>query len=740
MKKVLKDLKPFRFLIVLVIALLFVQAMADLSLPDYMSNIVNVGIQQKGIEDFIPEAMREEELEKIKLFVKEDNINIIEDSYELIKSEDSVSDSKILDKYPYLKDNNIYLLKELDESYKLELKEVMLNPILTNMFLSDEGMQELDGLDIELPEGVDIYTAMANMPEEMKDEMIDNIDVEISKLPEMYLKQGALRFTSIEYETLGMNLDQMQMNYIIKIGIKMLLLSLLIMATAISVVVLANRIGAGFSKNLRDSVFKKIMEFSNEEFNDFSTASLITRSTNDIQQIQQLTIMVLRIVFFAPIMGIGGVIKALNTNVSMAWIVGLGVICIFIFVGVLFILVTPKFKKSQKIVDRLNLVTRESLTGMLVVRAFNNEEFEENKFKVVNEELTKTQLSISRYIVGMMPGMQLLLNAMMLLIMWVGANQIEQSAIQVGDMMAFMQYAMQIIMSFLMISVVSIILPRAVVSINRVSEILNKEVKIKDSENPVKKLDKKGLVEFKNVGFKYPDAEDNVLSDISFTAKPGETTAFIGSTGSGKSTLINLIPRLFDVTEGSIILDGVNIKDMKLDDLREGIGYVPQKGVLFTGDIESNIKYGKNRDISMDQVNMAIDTSQSREFINNYEQGLKNPITQGGSNVSGGQRQRLSIARAIASNPDVLIFDDSFSALDFKTDKLVRRAIKENLGESTMLIVAQRISTIKDAENIVVLDEGSIVGQGTHKELLKSCEVYNQIAKSQLSEEELNYE
>ena len=518
----------------------------------------------------------------------------------------------------------------------------------------------------------------------------------------------------------------------------MLVISLAGMALSITVGFLSSRVAASLGRNLREKVFNKVIAFSNSEFNKFSTASLITRSTNDIQQIQMLMVMALRILFYAPILGVGGVIRALNTNVSMAWIVGAGVVGILIIVGGIFSIAMPKFKIVQKLVDKLNRVTRESLNGLMVIRAFNTQDYEEEKFDKANKDLTKTNLFVSRIMVTLMPSMMFIMNGIMLLIVWVGAKEIDAGNMQVGDMMAFMQYAMQIISSFLMISMISIMLPRATVAAGRLNEVFETELEITDPEDPVSLgEDIEGLVEFHNVSFRYPGAEKCVLKNISFTAKPGETTAFIGSTGSGKTSLVKLVPRFFDVSEGSITIDGIDIRDMKLKELRDNIGYAPQNTTLFKGDIEGNIKYGKNSQIDDEWVERAIDISQARDFVEEKDEGILAPISQSGSNVSGGQKQRLSIARAIANRSKILIFDDSFSALDFRTDKNLRDALDENIKDSTILTVAQRINTIKDAEKIIVLDQCEIVGMGTHRELLETSDIYKQIALSQLSEEEL---
>ena len=746
MLKLLKEFKPFTLLILIIIGLLFIQAMADLALPDYMSNIVNIGIQQNGIKNAVPEVMKTEEMDKIKIFLNEDERNLVDNSYKLIDKENLTEKEykNYFKKYPSLEKESLYVLN-IDSKEDIERMDSFLAKAILVVLGIEKGslqginfQQDMESLYANIPEGTDPFMILANLPKEQLELMKEKIDEGFKDIPQTIIEQSAINHIKDQYESIGVNIRKTQSNYIIYIGGIMLLIALLGMLASILVGFLSARISASLGRNLRDKVFQKVTSFSNAEFDNFSTASLITRSTNDIQQVQMFMVMMLRMVFYAPILGVGGVIRALDTNVSMAWIVGVGVIAILILVGTLFAIVMPKFKKVQKLVDRVNLVMRESLNGMLVIRAFNTQDFEENKFDNANRDLTKTNLFVSRIMTMMMPTMNIIMNGIILLIVWVGAHEIDRATIQVGDMMAFMQYAMQIIMSFLMLSMVSIILPRASVSAQRIAEVLNEDVTIKEPDNPKKFKDGvKGLIEFEKVSFKYPGAEEYVLKDISFIAKPGETTAFIGSTGSGKSTLINLLPRFYDVTEGRILLDGVDIRDIKLHDLREKIGYVPQKGILFMGTIESNLKYGKNFDTKDEDIIKAIEISQAKEFIEEKEKGLLSEIAQGGTNVSGGQKQRLSIARAIAKKPEVFIFDDSFSALDFKTDAALRKAIGQEIKDRTMLIVAQRINTIMNAENIIVLDQGKIVGMGNHRELLKKCDVYRQIALSQLSEEEL---
>ncbi|MBV7276389.1 ABC transporter ATP-binding protein [Clostridium sp. PL3] len=746
MIKIIRHLKPFIASIFVVICLLFVQAMCDLALPDYMSHIVNVGIQQGGVENAVPKVIRKSEFDKIKLFMNEDDRKKVEDSYILLDKK-SLSKSEFenyLKDYPELDKEQLYKLNTKDNNLISELNAIFGKPLLITQAIEKGGISALSSgmqgskVPTKLPKNTDPFVIISKMPQEQINAMKEQSNEKLKNMPESMITQSAVTFIHSEYKAIGINTDKLQSNYILMAGGKMLLLALVSMVATVVVGLLAARVAAGLGRNLRKKVFRKVTSFSNSEFDKFSTASLITRSTNDIQQIQTLMVMLLRIVFYAPILAIGGVIKVLNTDVSMGWIIAVAVMAVLTLVIVLFSIAIPKFKKVQKLVDKINLITRESLIGMLVIRAFNNQKYEENKFEKANQDLTNNNLFISRLMTFMMPMMMFIMNGVSLLIIWVGAHQIDAGNMQVGNMMAFMQYAMQIIMAFLMISMVSIMLPRASVSAQRIGEVLDTDVIINDPKE-LKKFpsDKKGYIEFKNVSFRYPGAEEDVLSNISFTAKPGETTAFIGSTGSGKSTLINLIPRFYDVTEGDILIDGIDIRNVSQKELREKIGYVPQKGILFSGTIESNIKYGK-REASGDEIAKAAEIAQAMEFISSKPESFKTEISQGGTNVSGGQKQRLSIARALAKKPEIFIFDDSFSALDFKTDAALRKALKSEISESTILIVAQRISTIINADKIIVLDEGSIVGTGTHKELMENCEVYKQIALSQLSKEELS--
>ena len=750
MKKLLKYLRPFAGAIIVAIMLLFVQAISDLSLPSYMSNIVNVGIQQKGIEDAVPKAIKSSELNKLLLFINSDDKKVVEDNYKLIRKEELSDDDyeKYIKQYPELANEDIYVLNTKSKDVKRKLNEILGRPMLiTSLFESGDATKLMgdSGNVMAAPEGVDManmdpFMMLSSMPEEQVLEIIKGINEKLDEMPESMVTQSAVTYVREQYKELGIDIDKVQTNYLFMAGAKMLGVALIGTIAAVIVTFIAARIAAALGRNLRKDVFNKVVGFSNAEFDRFSTASLITRTTNDIQQIMMLIVMGLRIVFYAPILGIGGIVKVVKSGAGMGWVIVVAVVSILSLVGVLFVFAIPKFKMVQKLVDKLNLVTRESLTGMLVIRAFSTEKYEEEKFERANMNLTKTNLFVNRAMSMMMPLMMFIMNGVTLLIVWVGSHRVDSGVMQVGDMMAFMQYVMQIIMAFLMISMVSVILPRALVSAGRVSEVLNTDIAIKNIENPVRfKVEEKGEIEFKNVSFKYPGADEYILKDINFKAKSGETTAFIGSTGSGKSTLINLIPRFYDVTSGEILIDGENIKNVSLHDLREKIGFVPQKGMLFSGTIESNLKYGGEH-IRDEYMHKAAEIAQATEFISSKESGFNTEISQGGTNVSGGQKQRLAIARALAKNSEIFIFDDSFSALDFKTDAKLRKAINEELSDSTLLIVAQRISTIMNADQILVLDEGKVVGKGTHKELMENCEVYRQIALSQLSKEELQDE
>lgn len=747
MLNLLKHLKPFVASMILAIALLFVQAICDLSLPDYMSNIVNVGIQQGGVENAVPKVIKSSEMEKLFIFMSDEEKNNIKNNYTLLDKDNLTIDeyNKYLKDYPELENESIYKLNTDEEEKINKLNDIFGKPMLIVSMLESQGLNGVPGIDGMVPQGMDLsnidpFEMLSMMSKEEIDNMLSNVDEKLADMPESMITQAATSYVKEQYKEIGINTDKLQSNYVIMAGLKIVGIALISMLATVIVSFIAARVGAALGRNLRKDVFKKVVGFSNTEFDEFSTASLITRTTNDIQQILMLVVMGLRIVFYAPILGVGGVIKVINTGASMGWVIGVAVISILLLVIVLFSFAMPKFKSVQKLVDRLNLVTRESLTGMLVIRAFSTQKYEEEKFEIANKNLTRTNLFVNRVMTIMMPLMMFIMNAITLLIVWVGAHRIDEGIMQVGTMMAFMQYTMQIIMAFLMISMVSVILPRAMVSAQRVSEVLNVDVAVKDSEKlQMFKGDEKGTIEFKNVSFRYPGADEDVISNVSFKAFPGETTAFIGSTGSGKSTLINLIPRFYDVTEGEILIDGVNIKNVSQYDLREKIGFIPQKGLLFSGTIESNLKYGGDHIADEDMIK-ASEIAQAMEFINSKEERFNTEIAQGGTNVSGGQKQRLAIARAIAKKPEVFIFDDSFSALDFKTDAKLRKAINTELKESTLLIVAQRISTIMNANQIIVLDEGKVVGKGTHKELMENCEVYQQIALSQLSKEELSNE
>lgn len=739
MFKIFKYLKPFVVTIVAIIAFLVVQAMCDLSLPDYTAKIVNVGIQQSGIENSVPDVIREGEMDKITMFMNEDDKKTVLSKYDLLNKNNlnkADYDEKVKT-YPVLKSENIYKLNTDKPDDIEEINSVMGKSIMT---VSGIDMAYKKGAIPGVPAGQDIWAMLKQMPKEQVSSFKNEIEQKLKSLDENTINQGAIAFISNEYKAIGLNVESMQSNYIFKAGGKMLAIALLGMLATIVVGFLGSKVAASFGKNLRRDVFEKVIGFSNNEFDKFSTASLITRSTNDIQQVQTFAVMMLKMMFYAPILAIGGVIKVLQTDTSMAWIIGVGVSGILILVTILFIFAVPKSKLIQKLVDKLNLVTREGLTGMLVIRAFGTQKTEEEKFDTINNDLTKTNIFVNRMMAMMMPMMMLIMNVLTVIIVWVGAHQISDGSMQVGNMMAFIQYTMQIMMAILMLSMLTVMLPRASVSASRIAEVLSTEKAIKEVKKSKEFIDDKaGYVEFKNVSFKYPEAEEDILSDIDFVAKPGQTTAFIGSTGSGKSTVVNLIPRFFDVTKGEVLVNGVNIKDLTGHNLREEIGYVPQKGVLFSGTINTNIKYGKH-DASESEIIEAARISQSLDFINAKEDKFESEISQSGSNVSGGQKQRLSIARALVKKPKIYIFDDSFSALDLKTDAKLRMELSKEVTDSTILIVAQRISTIINADQIIVLDEGKMVGCGTHMSLMKNCEIYKQIALSQLSEEELCHE
>lgn len=715
MRKIAGYLRRFFLPVLGIVALLVIQAVCDLSLPDYTSKIVNVGIQQGGIENSAPEQIRQSEMEKLLLLVPEESRDAVLEKYTLNTE----------------RDPTVYEQKRLSGKEQEDLNGILEKPIFLVYMLESGQVEGMPGeITPEILQGMEAQGISL-------DQVMDELDQKLGEMEGSILTQSDILYVQQEYEALGVDVGAIQIQYIVIAGLKMLGLALAAMLATVIVTLLASRTAAGVAKNLRNDVFQKVVSFSNQEFEKFSTASLITRSTNDIQQIQMLLVLLLRIVFYAPIVAVGGCIMALQKNSSMFWVIGVAMVAVLSLVVVLFSITMPRFKLMQKLVDKLNLVSREILSGLWVIRAFGTQKYEEKRFDGVNRDLTKTNLFVNRVMTCMMPAMMLTMNAVTVLIVWVGADKINAGGMQVGDLMAFIQYTMQIVMSFLMISMMSIMLPRATVSANRIQEVLETEVEIADPARPEDFVPSKtGEVEFQDVSFRYPGADEDVLENITFTAKKGETTAFIGSTGSGKSTLVNLIPRFYDVTKGRILVNGRDVRDVTQHELRARIGYVPQKGVLFSGTIESNLKYGGDS-ISDRDMEQAAQIAQATEFIGAKPDGYQSEISQGGGNVSGGQKQRLSIARAIAKHPEIYIFDDSFSALDYKTDVALRKELKEKTAGATVLIVAQRISTILHAEQIIVLDEGKIVGKGTHEELLQSCEVYQQIALSQLSKEEL---
>ena len=745
MLRIAKYLKPYIPLILITIALLFLQANADLALPDYLSRIVNNGIQQGGVETAVPEVIRVSEMDKLTLFMTPEDKSLVLGQYSLLNESDS-DYQKIIKKFPKAGQQAVYHLQKVD-------KEMLdkLSPIMGKAFLIVSGIETYQadpsktppmgtGMQFDLsklPPGTDIFEALKKMPAAQLQQITSNIGAGFQKFNDKTINQMAVTAVKTEYIALGADAGQLQTSYILNIGTIMLLLSLLSGTSTILVGLFASRTAAGLARDLRKDTFAKVENFSSTEFDRFSTASLITRTTNDVTQIQSVTIMIMRMVFYAPIIGIGGIIRAIGKSANMWWIIAVAVITLFGLVLIIFSIALPKFKIIQKLIDRLNLVTRENLSGMMVIRAFNKQKFEENRFDRANVDLTNNTLFIARLMAVLMPLMMLIMNGLSLLIIWVGSHQVAQSSMQVGDMMAFLQYAMQIVMAFLMMSFMFIMLPRASVSAGRIADVLETPIEIKDPLQP-KQLPSpvRGKVEFRDVSFRYPDAQEEVICNINFTAQPGQTTAIIGSTGSGKSTVINLIPRFFDVTDGGIYVDGIDIRELKQHELRDQIGFIPQKGNLFSGTIESNLRYA-DEDASDSALEEAIEIAQAKEFIDESPDGLQTEISQGGSNVSGGQKQRLAIARALVKKPPIYIFDDSFSALDFKTDSRLRAALKKKTGESTVIIVTQRVATIMNADQILVFNEGEIVGKGRHSELMKDCETYQEIAYSQLSKEEL---
>ncbi len=743
MFRLIKYLKPYIFVFIITIALLFVQANADLALPDYMSKIINNGIQQGGVENAVPEAIRESTMHNALIFMNEEEKETVLGSYLLINQ----GDNEYSETYPSLSNEPIYLLKDIDKEGIDSLDPIMGKSLMIVSFIEQistdpsvlDGMDQTIDIDLsKIPPGMSIFDALSMMPADQQSLLTSNFDSQIEILGESMVSQMAVGLVKTEYEALGMDTEKLQSNYILRNGGTMLLISLLGGVTTIAVSYFGAKTAAGVARDIRRDLFEKVESFSSAEFNKFSTASLITRSTNDITQVQMLTFMVMRMVFYAPILGVGAVIRAMGTGASMSWIIAAAVLTLLSFIGIVFAVALPKFKIIQSLIDRLNLVTRENLSGMMVIRSFNKQKFEEKRFDKANVNLTSNSLYVARVMVTMMPFMMLIMNGLSLLIIWVGSHQVAEANMQVGDMMAFLQYSMQIVMSFLMMTMMFIFMPRAAVSGARIADVLETELQIKDPKNPKTfNKDFKAKIEFKNVSFKYPGAPDNVIEDISFTAEAGETTAFIGSTGCGKSTVVNLIPRFYDISEGEVLVNDIDVRQVLQSELRDKIGYVPQKGTLFSGTIDSNLRYA-DQNATEKEIKDAIEIAQASEFVYAEEDGVLAEISQGGSNVSGGQKQRLAIARALVKKPPIYIFDDSFSALDFKTDSALRKQLNEKTGESTVLIVTQRVATVKNADQIIVLDKGRIVGKGKHDDLMKNSETYQEIAMSQLSKEELS--
>ena len=744
MKTILRYVKPFTLLILFCIVLLFCQALCDLNLPDLMSDIINVGIQAEGVELGAPKVVSTEAMGFLLSFLSDDDKDSFSNAYTLVKVDEVDSVGKA---FSFDSRTEVYVLKEkgIDKkeinSLYTSANSLLISTVkyvasmqgaagnsMPSMFSEEGGFSEVSIKQLYM---------LQEVTKRIPDEVLNDIKKEAESLDPMIIGQVSSMFTRIYYAELGVDFKVMQNEYILDIGLKMLLLTLLATTLSISIGFIASRVGASISKTLRHDIFNKVMHFSNAEIDKFSTASLITRTTNDVSQIQMLIMMSIRMVFYSPIMGIGGVIMARGKSTSLTWIIVLAIALIIVLVLVVFFVAMPKFNLQQKLIDRVNLISRENLSGLMVIRAFTNEKHEEERFDVANTDLTNTNRFVGRTMSILFPTMSLFMNIIILMILWVGSNAIAASTMNVGDVIAFIQYSMHIIMSFIMISAIFVIFPRAAVSVKRVAEVLETDYTILDPKKPTSVPSNiSGEVKFNNVSFRYENAESNALEDISFTAVPGEVTAIIGSTGSGKTTLVNLIPRLYDVTDGSITIDGIDVRDVSQKDLREQIGYVAQKGVLFTGDIESNIRYGKEG-ASEDEIRKAIEIAQAEDFVNDRDGGLNADISRGGANVSGGQRQRLSIARALVKKPPIYIFDDTFSALDFKTDASLRKALNTYTNNATVIIVAQRIGTIMNADKILVLDHGKVIGIGTHKELLANCDTYREIAETQLSKEEL---
>jgi ATP-binding cassette subfamily B protein len=731
------------------VVLLFIQANLDLALPDYLSRIVNTGIQQNGVENPVPEAMRQATMERMVLFMTAEEETAVREAYTLYQPDDLTA-NPYKETYPLLADEPIYILNDLTEEEIAAIqtpisKALLVVSAIEQVMENPEAASQLGGAfgggafnPAALPPGTDLFALLERLPAAQRSAMSERMNEQFATLGDSMIEQMAIVQVKNEYEALGMDIGRLQSSYILRTGAMMLLFTLLSAASTITVGYLSAKIAAGIGRDLRSDVFTKVENFSGAEFDKFPTASLITRTTNDITQLQMVTMFMVRLVFYAPILGVGGTIRAIGKGSSMWWTIAVAVMVLLGVITVIVSIALPRFRLVQKLIDRLNLVARENLSGIMVIRAFNMQGFEEARFNKANEDLTANMLFIARVTAVMMPIMMFILNVLSVVILWVGAHQVAQSNMQVGDMMAFLQYAMQIVFSFLMLSMLFIILPRASVSADRIADVLETELAIKDPENPKTLGDNvRGMVEFRHVSFRYPGADADVLHDINFVAKPGQTTAFIGSTGSGKSTVVNLIPRFYDVTEGAILIDGVDIREMTQHELREHIGYVPQKGILFSGTIASNLRFA-NEFATEEDLQTAVTIAQASEFVNSKPDGLNTDISQGGTNVSGGQRQRLSIARALVKKAPIYIFDDTFSALDFKTDAALRRALREYITNSTIFMVTQRVSTAKTADQIIVLDQGEVVGKGTHEELMESCETYQEIALSQLSLEELS--